>query len=92
MRVPPPPNGISRTFEREMYFSIRGIDNDVSRIKSVIVTSKNKNLLEQYSPSIQDFNFSVQVNLEYGKKTEIDIQVVLKNGKILNATKTYEVR
>ena len=92
LRVPPPPNGISRVFEREMYFSIRGIDNDVSRIKSVLVTSKNKKIYEENSPSIQDFNFSVRVNLEYGQKTEINIKVVLKNGMILNATKTYEVR
>ena len=92
LRVPPPPNGISRVFQREMYFSIKGINNDVSYIKSVLVTSKNKNIYEENSPSIQDFNFSVRVNLEYGQKTEINIKVVLKNGMILNATKTYEVR
>ena len=92
LRVPPPPNGISRVFQREMYFSIKGINNDVSYIKSVLVTSKNKNIYDENSPSIQDFNFSVRVNLEYGQKTEINIKVVLKNGMILNATKTYEVR
>ena len=75
-----------------MYFSIKGINNDVSYIKSVLVTSKNKNIYDENSPSIQDFNFSVRVNLEYGQKTEINIKVVLKNGMILNATKTYEVR
>ena len=93
LRVPPPPNGVSRRFEREIVFSIKGIpENDISHIKSVLVTSGNKNLVEDNSQTIRELDYSVPVELEYGKKTEINIQVVLKNGKVLKATKTYEVR
>jgi hypothetical protein len=93
LRVPPPPNGVSRKFEREIVFSIKGIpENDISHIKSVLVTSGNKNLVEDNSQTIRELDYSVPVELEYGKKTEINIQVVLKNGKVLKATKTYEVR
>ena len=42
--------------------------------------------------SINELSFSTYVKLEYGKKTDIDIQVILKNGKQINARKTYEVR
>ena len=94
LRVPPPPNGVSRRFERSMVFSITGVpDQDPSHIKRVVVKKGNENLLfREGSQQITDLWFDVPVELEYGKKTEIEIQVILKNGKTLNALKIYEVR
>ena len=93
LRVPPPPKGISRYFERPLVFSINIPDQDPSHIKRIVVNKGNENLLLlEGSKRITELRHEVRVKLEYGKKTEIEIQVLLKNGKQINATKIYEVR
>ena len=94
LRVPPPPRGVSKKFERSLVFSIAGVpEQDPSHIKRIVVKKGNENLLFlEGSQQITELRHEVRVELEYGKKTEISIQVLLKNGKTLNVTKTYEVR
>lgn len=94
LRVPPPPKGVSRKFKRSLVYSITGVpDQDPSHIKRIVVKQGNENLqFLEGSTRITDLRQSVDVELEYGKKTEIEIQVLLKNGKTITATKTYEVR
>ncbi len=93
LRVPPPPKGISKYFERPLVFSINIPDQDPSHIKRIVVNKGNENLLLlEGSKRITELRHEVRVKLEYGKKTEIEIQVLLKNGKQINATKIYEVR
>ena len=94
LRVPPPPKGVSRKFERSLTFSITGVpDQDPSHIKRIVVKKGGENLmLLEGAQQITELRQEVRVELEYGKKTEIEIQVLLKNGKQINATKIYEVR
>lgn len=92
LRVPPPPKGVSRRLEKTLRFSITGLQQDLNHIKKVIVKKGNKILLSEDGPRIADDNYTVNVELEYGEETKIDINVVLKNGKVLTAQKIYEVR
>lgn len=94
LRIPPPPKGVKNTFIKTMDFSISGVPNqDPNHVKRVVVRQGNDNLLYQEgNQQISELKFSVPVILEYGKKTTIDILVIMKNGKQIKAQKVYEVR
>ena len=62
-------------------------------MKRVVVRQGRDNLLYQEgNQQISELKFSVPVILEYGKKTVIDVIVIMKNGKQIKAQKVYEVR
>ncbi len=93
LRVPPPPKGVSRSFTRSLVFHITGLpENDVKHIKRVVVKKGGDNIVFDENDAIKDVMYDVPVELDYGTTTVFEIQVLLKNGKPLNATKTYEVR
>ena len=94
LRVPPPPKGVYNKFKRNLSFSINGIpENDPSHIKRIMVNKGNENLLtiDGTNRTIELWQ-NVDVELEYGQTTRIDIIVDLKNGKRIQETKIYEVR
>ena len=94
LRIPPPPYGVSGVFSKTMHFSITGVPNqNPDHVKRVVI-KQGHTVLDHYEGSqrIKELDFDVQVNLEYGKTTVIDIIVIMKNGKQINAQKTYEVR
>jgi hypothetical protein len=94
LRIPPPPKGVKNTFIKTMDFSINGVPNqDPNHVKRVVVRQGRDNLLYQEgNQQISELKFSVPVILEYGKKTVIDVIVIMKNGKQIKAQKVYEVR
>ena len=93
LRIPPPPKGVSSSFVKDMVFSINGVPNqDPNHVKRVVVRQGNEELLFQEGSQVTELNISVPVKLEYGKKTTIDILVIMKNGRQLKAQKVYEVR
>ena len=94
LRIPPPPNGVSRVFNKNMFFSVAGITKlGPDHIKRIIVKQGNEELSRiEGRGNITDLKFEVPVKLVYGEKTTIDITVIMKNGKILTAQKVYEVR
>lgn len=92
LRVPPPPGNIKRTFHKVLRFSISGIpQNDPDYIKRITITQEGKAPVTLQNSDIQSVNFDHQVELPYGKTTQVKIDVVMKSEQILTATKTYEV-
>ena len=93
LRVPPPPNGVSKKLAKDLRFEVTGIQRDPNQIKSVSI-KRNGVEIQKYEGelSIDDTKFSERVELEYGKITTFDIEVVLKDGRNLTAKKVYEVR
>lgn len=93
LRVPPPPNGVSRKLAKDLRFEVTGIQRDPNQIKSVSI-KRNGVEIQKYEGelSIDDTKFNERIELEYGKITTFDIEVVLKDGRNLTAKKVYEVR
>ena len=93
LRVPPPPNGVSRKFKKPLKFTIKGLpNNDYTYIWQVIIKKDNKLLLKEQNEQISSHKYEERIELEYGKTTTIDILVILKNGKQVSTHKIYEVR
>ncbi|MCF0215534.1 MAG: FecR domain-containing protein [Fibrobacteraceae bacterium] len=94
-RVPPPPRGISASFTRTLHFKINNVPyHDPAQIKSISVvnTRNGSKTFLQGNHQITDLDYDIPIDLERNTKTTVEIKVVMKNGKILTATKTYEVR
>lgn len=92
LRVPPtPPQSEVNYFNKMMTFKIEGLpSNNPIYIKSITIT-QNGSKISNFSPS--DFIKTIydqQIVLYRNKKTTIGVEVVLKSGEILKASKTYE--
>ena len=93
LRVPPPPNGVKSTFHKTMRFSIENVPNqNPQMIKRVVVKQGNNVVLRLVDNQITDIHYDVQVELKYGQRNMVSVEVVMKNGQVLKGTKTYEVR
>lgn len=93
LRVPPPPNGVKSTFHKTMRFSIENVPNqNPQMIKRVVVKQGNDVVLRLVDNQITDLRYNVQVELKYGQRNMVSVEVVMKNGQVLKGTKTYEVR
>lgn len=92
LRVPPPPGNISTSFHRVLRFKVIGIpQNDPIYIKRISITQDNKPTINLYPTDFQSTSFDQQIELTRGKNSNVKIEVVMKNGKMLSVTKTYEV-
>lgn len=94
IRSPKPPQGYSsNTIYRNLTFKITNIpNNDPRYIKMITISQKGKSNVILRPTDFQSNIFDHQVELPHGAKTDITIKVIMKNGSILSATKTYEVR
>lgn len=93
IRMPPPTKGTNSLVTRNLKFKIANVaQQDPTQIKKVTLKQNGKTTLQLQNKQINDINFDLPVELERDKKTIIKLEVVMKNGKILNASKTYEVR
>ena len=91
LRVPPPPNGFSTTFYKQLSFTVRGLpQNDPDYIKEIKIFLPGNTILLRGSDLISN-HIEQQVELTRGTTT-INITVKLKSEEVLTAQKTYEVR
>lgn len=87
------PNGVKTGISRNLKFKISNVpQQDPEQIKRITIKQNGKNVVQLQNKQITDLNFDIPVELARDKKTIIKIEVVMKNGRILNASKTYEVR
>lgn len=93
LRVPPPPpHVLSTTFYRQLSFSVTGLPhNDSDYIKEIKISMPGKTILLRGS-DISSNRIDLQVELNRGKTTTINIIVKLKSEEVLTAQKIYEVR
>ena len=93
IRAPLSPNGAKTGISRNVKFKISNVpQQDPSQIKRITIKQNGKNIVQLQNKQITDLNFDIPVELVRDKKTIIKIEVVMKNGRVLNASKTYEVR
>ena len=93
IRAPLSPNGAKTGISRNVKFKISNVpQQDPSQIKRITIKQNGKNVVQLQHKQITDLNFDIPVELVRDKKTIIKIEVVMKNGRVLNASKTYEVR
>lgn len=92
LRVPPPPKGVNKKFHKMMRFNLTNVPmRDVAQVKKVTVRQGDNILLLLQGSQITDLSFEIPVELVYGAKSKIDVEVIMKNGQILKASKNYEV-
>jgi hypothetical protein len=93
IRAPLSPKGAQTGISRNVKFKIANVpQQDPEQIKRITIKQNGKNVVQLQNKQITDLNFDIPVELARDKKTIIKIEVVMKNGRILNASKTYEVR
>lgn len=93
VRMPPPVKGVKSGITQNLRFKITNVpQQDPTQIKKITIKQNGKNVVQLQNKQINDINFDIPVELVRDKKTIIKIEAVMKSGKILNATKTYEVR
>lgn len=92
LRVPPPPNGYSKTFYRQFYFTVNGLpQNDPDYIREITIAMPGKTIKLRGSDILSN-RIDQEVELTRGITTTIDITVKLKSEEILKDQKIYEVR
>lgn len=90
LRIPPPPD-LSQKIYRNLRFSISGIpQNNTAYIKRITISQANEKPVVLHPTDILSTRIDQQVNLTWGKTNQIKVEIVLKNGKILTATKIYD--
>lgn len=93
VRMPPPAKGAKSGITENLRFKVTNVpQQDPAQIKKITIKQNGKNVVQLQNKQINDLHFDIPVELVRDKKTIIKIEVVMKSGKILNATKTYEVR
>lgn len=91
-RVPPPPKGASKLLYRTMHFTINGMtQNNPVYIKEISISQKDKKTEIIKGSSLQSHSVDYQVELPWGSVTTINVEVKMKNGAIIKATKTYDL-
>lgn len=93
IRAPRPPQGYSsNSIYKNLTFKVTNIpDNDPRYIKMITISQKGKTIVLRPT-DFQSNIFDQQIELQHNAKTNVTIKVIMKNGTILSATKTYEVR
>lgn len=96
LRVPPPPGGNRRLY-KNLKFDIKNIArNDYSQIKSISVTQSGEKdkifYLSNANNGIEQLTYNLNIALRYNFSTTINVKVILYNGRVLENSKTYEVR
>lgn len=90
LRIPPPPD-LSQKIYKTLRFTIAGIpQNNTDYIKRITISQASEKPVTLHPTDILSTSIDQQVNLTWGKTNQINVEVVLKNGKILKATKIYE--
>lgn len=93
IRAPLPVKGAKTGITRNIKFKVSNVpQQDPEQIKRITIKQNGKNVVQLQNKQITDLIFDIPVELVRDKKTIIKIEVVMKNGRILNASKTYEVR
>ena len=93
IRAPLPVKGAKTGITRNIKFKVSNVpQQDPEQIKRITIKQNGKNVVQLQNNQITDLIFDIPVELVRDKKTIIKIEVVMKNGRILNASKTYEVR
>ncbi len=98
IHVPPPPDikgDTYKTIHRTMRLKVKAVpENDYSQLKSIVIknAATGEKLLNLQGTQIDQLDYDVPVELEYGGKTSFDITVEMYNGNILKSTKIYEVK
>lgn len=91
LRTPPPPPQFSNIIHRNLSFSVTGIPgNDPAFIKEIFITQGN-NVTRLFGNDIDNVKIVHPVELLYGAVTTIKIDVMMKSGQHISATKTYKV-
>lgn len=93
IRVPSPPQGYSsNVIFKKISFKITNIpDNDPRYIKLITISHKGKKVTLRPS-DFQSNIFDYQLELQHGTTTNVTVQVIMKNGSVLTATKSYKVQ
>lgn len=93
IRAPKPPQGYpSSTIYEKLTFKITNIpNNDPSYIKQITISQKGKKIILRPT-DFQSNIFDHQLELEHNAVTNVTINVIMKNGSVLSATKSYKVQ
>ncbi len=93
IRAPKPPSGYpSNTVFENLTFKVTNIpDNDPNYIKLITISQKGKKTILRPT-DFQSNIFDLQLELEHNATTNITINVIMKNGSVLSATKSYKVQ
>ena len=79
-------------YSTDLKFSLGGITfGDLSEIKEIVVTRKGKVVKSFSGAELDGMEYAVPVTVGLNKIAKFDVKVVLKNGKSMHKTKTYEV-
>lgn len=91
LRVPRPPPHASSILYRNLHFSVNGMtQNDPVYIKEITISQKDKKTITLKGSSLQSNTVDHQVELPWGTKVTVNINVTMKNGTILKASKTFD--
>ncbi len=92
------PPGDPLSFSKEGYENVHStlrfkIDlSDVSEVYSVTIKQNGRKILHEILSQIESLDYDVPVNLHRGKTDRFEIIVKHKNGRVVTATKTLEVK
>lgn len=79
-------------YSTDLKFSLGGITRgDLSEIKEIVVTRKGKVVKSFSGAELDGLEYAVPVTIGLNKIASFDVKIVLKNGKSMRRTKTYEV-
>ncbi|PZW69322.1 FecR domain-containing protein [Fibrobacter sp. UWR1] len=91
LRVPRPPPGASTILYRNLHFTINGMtENDPVYIKEIAISQQDKKKVIIKGSSLQSNSVDHQVELSWGTKVTVNIDVIMKNGAIIKASKTFD--
>ncbi len=68
------------------------LNNDPALIKSVVVKVDNKTVPTQMVPAQSGLGYKAKLRLSHGKSATALVIVTMKNGQVVTAEKTYELR
>ncbi|MCQ2105495.1 MAG: FecR domain-containing protein [Fibrobacter sp.] len=89
-RSPMPPGSISPVLYRQMHFKVTGIpQNNPIYIKQISISQDGKSPITLKLTDFQSTSFDHQIELIWGKRSNVKIDVIMKSGKMLTLTKTY---
>lgn len=94
VRIPVIPHKNNHKVSTTFSFKLNNVPQmDPAQIKRISVKQNGQNILLLKETQINDIKFDIPIELIREKKTIIiKVEVVMKNGNILNASKIYEVR
>ena len=93
LRVPPPPPKAQSIFlYKTLRFKISNVvQQDPIHIEHIRVSLEDATLLDIRNSQITELDYSIPLELPYGKSSRVKIFVEMKNGRKATAIKTYEI-